>query len=168
MAVAADERGRETPEVHDTDVTTTAINEKTSTVVPAGALGWVRLDWRGEAVGTRFLNADLWMNLRGGSLNALLEVGALIVDPIEVDRDVSAGNLHVRDLEAGKKLWIVCWSATRPSFHLKSQRVQERGVSDSDPIEVGEPMALSDKDLRRVQQSPRRRRCPYYPAIASR
>ncbi len=104
-----------------------------STVVPAGALGWVRLTGAAKQSETRFLNADLWMNLRGGSLNALLEVGALIVDPIEVDSDVSAGNLHVRDLEAGKKLWIVCWSATRPSFHLKAERVQERGMADRTP-----------------------------------
>jgi hypothetical protein len=138
------------------EVKTTALTFEDSVVVPAGRLGWVRLNWRGERPEPRILNADLWMNQRGSSLNAVLQVGVLIVEPMEVDKELSAGNFDLRELEKGKNVSIVCWSATRPSFRLKAELLEGLDKTASDPVEVGAPVPMNDADFQQlIKRSPR-------------
>jgi hypothetical protein len=143
------------PQLPEKEVKTTPVTTDDSVTVPPGALGWVRLNWRGERPEPRFLKADLWMNQRNASLSASLEVGASIVEPMEVDRELAAGTFDVRELGKGKKVWIVCWSATRPSFHVKAERVEGREKAESDPVEIGSPIPLNEADLHRLGQSPK-------------
>ena len=132
----------------------TPLNLDDKVVVPPGAIGWVRLSWRADKAEKRVVSADLWMNLKGGSVDARLEAGAIIADPMEATADVSAGNFDVRDLEKGKKVWIKCWSVTRPSFHIKAERVLQPNRPEWDSFEVGEPQPMTEADLLRLGSSP--------------
>ncbi len=69
-------------------------------------------------------------------LNARLDVGVH-------DRRTDGGEqgsvgrrFDLRDLEKGKKVWIVCWSVTRPSFRIVAEPIHERRKAESDPFEV--------------------------------
>jgi hypothetical protein len=123
--------------------------------VPAGAIGRVRLSWRQEQAKPLATYADLWMGQRGGSASVRLDVGVKIADPLEVeDKELTLPAVRGRDLEKmekGKRGWIVCWSLTRPSFYIKAETVHERLKAESDPVEVGEPIPLSQENLDRLQ-----------------
>ncbi len=82
-------------------------------------------------------------------------MGALIVEPVEVDKEVEAGTFDVRELEKDKKVWIVCWSATRPTFRIKAVLVPGGDKPEADPVTVGVPVPLNDADLQRLGQSQR-------------
>jgi hypothetical protein len=70
---------------------------------------------------------------------------------VEADKEVDIGPLGLRDLENGKRVMIACWSASRPSFHLKAEKFRERNP-ESDPVEVGEPERLTGAQLRRLAE----------------
>jgi hypothetical protein len=142
------------PQMPEKEATTTPLNLEDKVVVPPGAIGWVRLRWIADKAEKRYLNADLWMNLKGGSINAKLEVGAVIADPMEVQAEVAAGSFDVRDLEKGKKVWLYCWSVTRPSFHIKAERVLPPNKPETDSFEVGQPIQMTEADLLRLGSIP--------------
>jgi hypothetical protein len=132
---------------------TTQLTRDNSAMVPAGAFGWVRLSWRRkrpEPVPN--LHADLWMSQKGSAANARLEVGVMVTRPVEVSSEMTLGSFTLRDLEKGQKKWLQCWSFTRPSFQLKVEPIH-RGKAESDPIEIGQPIPLSDADLRHIEKS---------------
>ncbi len=137
---------------------TVALTTEEAAEVPPGALGWVRLSWRGEKPEPRFLKAEFWMNQRAGSVIAALEVGTIISEPMIVGREVAVEPFNIRDLEnrQGKRIDIVCYSVTRPAFQVRAERATENIKPESDPIEVGQPRALSDENLRRLEQSKER------------
>jgi hypothetical protein len=141
------------PNLPENEAATTTLTEENSVVVPAGAIGWVRLSWQRPIPEPLLLYADLWMGQRGGSVNARLDVGVIIAEPMEVSKEVEAGVFGIRDLEKGKKVWIICWSVTRPSFQLKAEQMHERHKAESDPIEMGQPIPLTAAELRRMGQS---------------
>jgi hypothetical protein len=159
------QRERVFAEMPESEAKTTPLTLEDSVEVPPGGLGWVRLTWRGERPEPRFLNADLWMNQQTGSVNAVLEVGTMISEPMVVAKELPVGQLSIRELENGKKAFIVCYSVTRPSFHLKAERASENIKPESDPVELGQPIPLSEADLRLLEKSKERHmmrlRCGY-------
>lgn len=131
----------------------TLLTRDNSFSVPAGAFGWVRMSWRRknpEAVPN--LHAELWMSQRGGTASTRLDAGVLIARPVEVNKEMTLGPYTLRDLEKGQKTWILCWSLTRPTFHIQVEPVHS-GKAESDPVEIGQPVALSDADLRHIEKS---------------
>jgi hypothetical protein len=141
------------PELLESEAKTTLLTPHNSVTVPAGAFGWVRLKWEKKEARPLNTSADLWMSQKGGTVSANLMASVLIARPIEVNTDVSAGSFDLRDLEKGKKLWILCWSMTRPSFTIKVQQDHEHGPAQSDPVEVGQPTPLTAEDLRHFELS---------------
>ncbi|HWG41654.1 MAG TPA: hypothetical protein VN688_02630 [Gemmataceae bacterium] len=141
------------PELPEKETKTVTLTAENSVVVPAGAIGWVRLKWTRTHVGRLILFAELWMGQRGGSVSARLDVGVMIAEPMEVNKEISAGIFDIRDLEKGKSASIYCWSVTRPSFRIKAEEVHERGKAESDPIELGWPVPLTSAELRGLEAS---------------
>jgi hypothetical protein len=137
----------------ESEAKTTPLISEESVEVPPGAVGWVRLTWRGERAEPRFLNADLWMNQKTGSINAVLEVGTMISEPMVVARELTIDKFDIRDLEKGKRYSIVCYSITRPVFEVRAERASENIKPESDPIEVGQPIPLTDAQLRKLEES---------------
>jgi hypothetical protein len=120
--------------------------------VLAGAFGWVRMSWhRKNPEAVPNLHAELWMSQRSGP-SARLDAGVLIARPVEVNKEMTLGPYTLRDLEKGQKTWILCWSLTRPTFHVQVEPVHP-GKAESDPVEIGQPIALSDEDLRHIEKS---------------
>jgi hypothetical protein len=96
------------------------------------------------------------MGQRGGTANASLDAGVLIARPVEVNKEMTLGPFTLRELEKEQKTWLLCWSLTRPSFHIKVEPVYRGGKAESDPIEIGQPIPLSDADLRRIEKGSER------------
>ena len=135
----------------ESEARTFALTQEESAEVPPGAVGWVRLTWRGERAEPRFLNADLWMNQRTGSINAVLEVGTMISEPMIVSREVNVEPFNIGELRNGKTINIVCYSVTRPAFQVKAERGNDNIKPQSDPIEIGQPVPLTSDRLRRLE-----------------
>lgn len=129
---------------------TSQLTTENTTMVPAGAFGWVRLTWLRKTPGPLRTNAELWMSQKSGAVNALLEVNVMITRPVEVDPEMKLGSFTLRDLEKEPKKWLLCWSLTRPSFHLKVEAGHDGRKAESDPIEVGAPIALTNKELQQI------------------
>jgi hypothetical protein len=90
--------------------------------VPPRARGVVRMLWQARRGTTnpypQNLSAHLWVQ-NPQNPAAMLGVGALLVDPIRLDREeVNFGVLGAGDAET-KVLY--CWSSTRPNFRLKAR-----------------------------------------------
>ncbi|MHB1425003.1 MAG: hypothetical protein ACYC3I_17660 [Gemmataceae bacterium] len=132
---------------------TMTFDKENSITVPAHALGRVRLSWRQE--GTRQLQAfaELWIGQRGGSVSARLDANVRISEALEVRRDVMLPSFNVRQLEMGEvePAWIVCWSVTRRSFPLQVAPDNPRIKPESDAVEVGDPIPLTEADIRQLE-----------------
>lgn len=95
---------------------------KTGTVIPARALGFVRLSWlakRGSAGGgvqpVRHL-VQLWTQDPNQGNRLALNMGTMFVDGVRVDRDeLPIGDLGSRKQE---RRIVRCWSNTRADFTL--------------------------------------------------
>lgn len=91
--------------------------EEGATVPPRG-VGFVRLRWEGRATSPRaqILSAKLWMQSAASGPAVDLQVGAGLLDPIQLDRtSLSVGLLAPGDSATGV---VRCWSATRTDFGL--------------------------------------------------
>jgi hypothetical protein len=133
----------------------TILDKENFVAVPPAAIGWVRLHWRGDRKEKKPLNVKLWMNQRGGSFDAELLAGAVITDPMDVQSKVEVGTFGVSALEKGKQVMIGCWSVTRPKFAVKAERFEEPGKpAESDPIEIGKPVPLTEAELRKLERNP--------------
>lgn len=141
------------PPLPEEGATTTSLKKQDMATVPAGAIGWLRLKWRGDnKTGPRPLTAELWMGQRG-SVSARFDLGVAIAEPIMFNADVSFGTVNVRDLEkAKKKVGVYCYSVTRPSFHVKAERASRSLKQDSDAFEVGQPEPLTPEQLRKLEE----------------
>ena len=163
LAVAND-RDHQFPEMPNADGTLFIQNGLKTVKVPPGAVGRVRLSWKQHQVKPLHAYADLWIGQRGGNAHARLDAGARISSPVEVSRELTIDPISERDLEKlqaepdqkGRpgRGWIVCYSVTRPTFHVKAEVVHDRPQeAQSDPIVVGEPIPLEPRDLRRIEEN---------------
>jgi hypothetical protein len=154
LLAAANDREHLFPELPE-DGKTTKLTREFSTLIPAGAVGRVRLSWRQEQVKPLTTYANLWMGERGSSASARLETRVFIAAPLEVNKELTIDAVNERDLEKmekGKRAWIICTSLTRPYFRLKAELLHERPQEAfSDPVEVGEPIPLKETELRRLE-----------------
>ncbi len=160
---AANDYDHQFPELPDAEGTLFTQDMLKTVKVPPGALGRVRLSWRQEQVKPLKTYADLWIGQRGGNANARLDAGVRISAPLEVNRELTIDPISERDLEKlqgepdqkGRpgRGWIVCYSMTRPTFHVKAEILHERPEeAASDPVEVGEPIPLEARYLRQLTE----------------
>jgi hypothetical protein len=158
---AANERSHQFPELPDAEGT--MLTKEYYATVPAGAVGRVRLTWKQEQVKPLRTYAELWLGQRDGNATARLEAGVRISSPVEVSREFTLEPISERELEklqseperTGRRGrgWIVCYSLTRPTFHLKAELLHhEPHAAQSDPVEVGTPIPLEEEVLRRLEE----------------
>lgn len=120
---------------------------------PAGSLGWVRLRYKGEKSGQQTVGSKIWMdNSRTGQL-ATLELRLMFYEPLRVNPFLSVGTISDDDLNKGVKRYLYCWSSTRKSLKVDVQAVRTRGDAGSDPMEVGVPEPLDDKERAELEQT---------------
>lgn len=153
LLAAACQRDQQFPELPSNE-SGTMLTKENSAPVPAGALGRVRLSWRQEAVKQLNTYADLWMGERSSSLSARLEAHVFIAQPLDVDKEVmipAVTESTLNSMPKGQQADIYCWSLTRPSLSIKARLLHGNLKPESDPVEVGEPVPLTEADLRRLQ-----------------
>jgi hypothetical protein len=129
------------------------LDKENRAVVPAGALGRVRLSWLQKEAKQMNNYADLWMGKRGGGANARLSVAVDVVEPLITTKEITVPPVYVRDLEKmkdGQRTLILCCSMTRASFRLKARVIHEHAQPESDPVETGKPVPLTGNDLQRL------------------
>ena len=135
----------------ESEETSMMLTLENSATVPAGAIGRVRLSWRQEQKKHLNTYADLWMDQRGSSANAHLEVNVLITPPMDVSsKEITISAIDERDLEkkeAGLRSSIVCFSMTRPVFDVKAKLLHDYIKPESDPVELGDPIPLTGDQL---------------------
>lgn len=162
ILAAANDRAHQFPELPDAEGT--MLTKEFHATVPAGAVGRARLSWKQKQVKPLRTYADLWIGQRGGNANARLESGVRIAEPLEVSKELTIDPISERELEKlqseperkgrlGRR-WIICYSLTRPTFHLKAEMLHHEPYSaQSDPIEVGAPIPLEVEVLRELDKS---------------
>lgn len=161
LAVAND-RSHQFPELSNAGAT--MLTREPYVTVPAGAVGRARLSWTRKDIKPFRMYALLWMGERGGNASARLEAGVFISAPLQVNKELTIDAVTERELEkmesdkteksrSGRK-WIVCFSLTRPYFRLKAEILHDRPEeAKSDPVEVGEPIALDAEVLRLLEKN---------------
>jgi hypothetical protein len=117
--------------------------------VPPGAVGWVRMNFKGEKLGKVGLGARLWMDSKEAGKEAVLELRLVFYEPLRIRTSLPFGTLRDQELEAGVTQYILCWSSTRPSLDLTSKLAFSRGPK-SDPFVLGAPEKLNDSDTAKL------------------
>jgi hypothetical protein len=115
-------------------------------MVPAGGAGWVRLGWHADAPGANKLEATMWMEDPNLGKRATLVVSTFVHEPFRVQPTVAFGTVREADLSKGVRNEVIVWSATRSYFKPPSLP-----RSKSDPLDVGEPEALTPEERREMQ-----------------
>jgi hypothetical protein len=155
ILAAAYDRAYQFPELPNAETTVLTRELSATAKVPAGAVGRVRLSWHQDQVKPLRTYADLWMGERGGNANVRLETSVRISLPLEVNKELTIPAITERELEKlkkGQRGWIICFSLTRPAFHIQAELLHEYPwTAQSDPVEVGDPVPLSSETLRRLE-----------------
>ena len=129
-----------------------ALMDRTDGVrIPGGAVGWVRLHWKGERIGVQALTADLWMDDPAG-FPTRLEADVRIEEPFHVLPALAMGLLHDDALVAGVASDIICWSSTRTSLRLEAKAAQPADYPSADPFRVGQPTRLNAEEMQNLDQ----------------
>ena len=121
--------------------------------VPAGAVGVVRLAWKGDRAGLKELAAELWMGEKGPGPTHRFVIRTVFIGPLKV----AAPEIAVGDLPLDKlpyELSFKCWSSTRDYFPLDVSVLQiQHGVkTESNPFVVGKPVPLTEAELAKMRE----------------
>jgi hypothetical protein len=127
-------------------------NAQESVTVPAGAVGWVRLAWKGEKSGNFLAHSTLWFGKPDGGATERLEIHTLFRPVLRGPADVDAGSFSESELdgESGRQLSILVWSSTRPTVNLKAE--VPGTPPEKSPFLVGKPEKLNEKETRALEQ----------------
>lgn len=121
--------------------------------VPPGGVGWVRLVYKGEKPGVQFVTAKMWMDeLRQGP-SATLQLRLTFHEPLRAQPTLDFGTLTEDEVAKGATRYAYCYSAIRPN--MKPPEVtaaRSKGDPATDPLVVGKPVALDEKERQEVEQ----------------
>ncbi len=123
--------------------------------VPARALGWVRVTWRGDRQGAAVtaFSADLWMDQKDSSNVATVRAGVRFVPALRVAEDRTERDLN--ELSARNlpfKMDITYWSGIRSELSVTPRMVTIRKDRERDPFVVGKPVALKESERAALQE----------------
>jgi len=122
------------------------VREDSVTIEP-GALGWVRLHWRGDQPGHKSLVAQLWMDDPKGK-TADLQVRVVFHRPMRLLPELRFGVVKDEDLVKGVTGHLLVWSSTRHELHLEAKATGGRDKPASDPFVVGKPIRVTAERFR--------------------
>jgi hypothetical protein len=111
--------------------------------VPAGATGWVRIDWSSKKIGPDQLPVELWSHSTdSGAPLTRLSVTLIFVPPAGVEpRSVDVGVISAERPQSAKR-WVAAMSPTREVFTIAVAK-------ESDPFVVCEPpLKLTEQNCR--------------------
>jgi hypothetical protein len=120
--------------------------------IPAEAIGWVRLGWKGDKRGDQLFSADLWLYEPDSGLFHHLEVPVIFVEAVRVrwEEDIDRLDAYVGKLREGGEASgkFVFWSSTRPKFTLEADPPKD------DPcVSYGEPVPLSVDEMGKLTKT---------------
>ncbi|HBI46799.1 MAG TPA: hypothetical protein DDY78_28690 [Planctomycetales bacterium] len=120
--------------------------------VPAGAVGVLRLEWKGDRPGPKDLAAELWMGEKGPGPTQRFLIRTVFIGPLRVVPDLDFGDQPQEKLPI--KASFPCWSSTRTEFPLDAQVLQNRLNKESNPFTVGKPVPFTEKDFDALRRDP--------------
>jgi hypothetical protein len=123
--------------------------EETTGVVPAGAVGMVRLTWTADHLGQKDLGATLWMGEKGPGLTQVFNIRTTSIGPLKTLPETYAGDIAQEKLP--QTIRIKCWSSTRSQFPLKAEVVFSRLKEKSNPFVVGKPTAMTEDEMAKLR-----------------
>lgn len=157
MLAALNAREHRFPELAGTNASSLLLTKENAFLVPAGALGRVRLSWQQPQARTLNTFADLWIGQRGGAVNARIDARVLVSDPVVIAvREVTLPSVSIRELEylekekTGQRGWIICGSLTRQHVQAQAELLRDGIKPEADPFEVGAPLPLDKADLSKL------------------
>ncbi|MFO0879931.1 MAG: hypothetical protein U0840_21505 [Gemmataceae bacterium] len=120
--------------------------------VPAGAIGWVKLRFKGDKVGRQTVQSRLWMdNLRNGQTSTL-ELRLTFFDPMRTLTNLDFGVLTQDELEKKPVIrHIICLSPTRTSLELEVSPIRTKGTEANDPVVIGKPVKMTDEECKKLE-----------------
>ena len=92
--------------------------------VPAGAVGVVRLTWKGDRPGPKTLSARLWMGEKGAGPTQDFNIRVNHIGPLRANLDTDVGDDIIPE-SLPLTVRIPCWSSTRPKFSLEANLVRK-------------------------------------------
>ncbi len=152
---APDDREKSVKELEGLTQPTELMDRETNPPsVPAGAVGVLRLRWKGDRPGPKDLAAVLWMGEKGLGPQQRFLIRTVFIGPMRV----TPGEFDIGSLQQEKltfKTSIPCWSSTRKEFPLDVEVVQNRLTNESNPFTVGKPVPFKPEDFARMRKDPR-------------
>ena len=122
--------------------------------VPAGAVGVLRLAWKGDRPGPKDLAAELWMGEDGPGPTRRFVIRTVFVGPLAADKEFAAGDVPQEKLP--HEVHFPCWSATRTQFPLSARMLQYRSKDEALPWAVADPVPLTEAELADLRKNPAR------------
>ncbi|MFO0840801.1 MAG: hypothetical protein U0797_00160 [Gemmataceae bacterium] len=125
--------------------------------VPAGGLGWVRLNYKGEKPGRQVVSAKMWMDVVHQGPTVTLQLALTYHEALRVQQTLAFGTMRDEELIRGVTRYVTCFSSTRPSLKLQATAARSKGDPAGDPLEVGQPVPLDEQErenLKRTLEQP--------------
>ena len=120
--------------------------------VPAGAVGVVRLTWKGDrARPDKDLSADA-LDGRGRPRpeSAAFVIRTVFVGPVDRQAGGRRRRIYAGDLPK-TPVYIPCCSSTRSEFPLEVRQLHPADVTgESNPLSVGDPVAMTQEELAKM------------------
>jgi hypothetical protein len=127
-------------------------NGATAASVPAGAVGVLRLEWKGDRPGPKDLAAVLWMGDKGSGPQQRFLIRTVFIGPLRAWAELDLGDQPQEHLPI--KASFPCWSSTRTEFSLDAQVLQTRLKKESNPFTVLSLRPFKPEDFAALRRDP--------------
>jgi hypothetical protein len=129
------------------------LKDKEAVNVPAKAVGWVRLMFKGEKPGPMGLTAVVWTENKETGARTSLDARVAFHDPMRLKPGLQVGTFKEADLANGVTRYILVSSPTRLHLDLDVKAAYiHKGKPQSDPFHVGKPEPLDRVELDKLQR----------------
>ncbi len=129
------------------------LRDREAVTVPAKAVGWIQLGFKGEKPGPISLQAVIWTEHKETGGKANLESRVTFHEAIRVLPTLQVGALREPDLASGVTRYITCWSPTRSRLNLDARPAfVRRGGDKGDPFHVGKAEPLGPEEIGQLQR----------------
>ncbi len=125
----------------------------TAVSVPAGAVGFMRLEWTGDRPGPKDLAALFGMGEKGIGPQQRFLIRTVFIKPLRVSPEESDLGDQLQE-KLPITVHFPCWSSTRTEFPLSAQVQQNRLNTLSNPFAVGTPVRLMPEEIAALKKDP--------------